>query len=76
MRQGIRVARVRERGEVRLGLGPAQEVGRPSWVGRPLAFSLPSLLFNNKELEERKGEKRRLEEEFGSAVNFPRLIKM
>ena len=34
-----------------------------------------STLFINREPEERKGEKRRLEEEFGHAVNFPGLAK-
>ena len=59
-------------------------MGRLGWPGlrgrlgcraARLLLSL-STLFINRELGERKGEKRRLEEEFGHAVNFPGLTKL
>ena len=68
-------------GPVGLGLGGARlghDANGPAWLlGCKAAGLLLSLstLFINRELEERKREKRRLEEEFGHAVNFPGLAK-
>ena len=49
--------------------------GRLGLQAAGLSLSPSYTLYINKELEERIGEKRRLEEEFGHAVNFPGLAK-
>ena len=50
--------------------------GRLGLQAAGLSLSPSYTLYINKELEERIGEKRRLEEEFGHAVNFLGLAKM
>ena len=78
---------VRERGSdreegvgarVHSGARLGHDANGPAWLLGCMAAGLLlslSTLFINRELEERKGEKRRLEEEFGHAVNFPGLAK-
>ena len=79
---------VRERGsdreegvEARVYSGArlGHDANGPAWLPGCKAVGLLlslSTLFINRELEERKREKRRLGKEFGHAVNFLRLRKM